>query len=90
MIFSSGKRGFTSNEKREHYSKVADGTIAPKKGSKYSAKEQTAYARGQRDARNEEARNFAYKNATPEQRKAYKEKQKADRAAFNVKKSKKK
>lgn len=61
---------FSQKEKRIHYSQVADGSKAVKSGSKYSDTEQRAYARGQRDARNESRRICAYKNSTPEQRDA--------------------
>lgn len=71
----------SQKEKRIHYTQVAKGEKPVKKGSKFTKKEQIAYAAGQRDARNESRRICAYKNATLEQRAAYKEKRKAARAA---------
>ena len=47
-------------KKLEHYSAIASGKKAPKKESKFSKAEQIAYARGQRDARNEANRIYAY------------------------------
>lgn len=73
---------FSQKEKRIHYSQVADGSKAVKSGSKYSDAEQRAYARGQRDARNESRRICAYKNSTPEQRDAYRQKRAAERAEY--------
>ena len=78
--------GRTQKEKRIHYSQVASGEKAVKANSKFSEAEQRAYARGQRDARNESARICAFKNSTPEQRKAYNEKKAAERAAYNASK----
>lgn len=72
---------FSFKQKLAHYSSVASGKTPTKKDSKFTQKEQRAYARGQRDARNEQRRAFAFKNATPEQRKAYKEQRRAQRAA---------
>ena len=72
----------SQKEKRIHYSQVASGVKAVKSNSKFSEAEQRAYARGQRDARNESARICAYKNSTPEQRQAYKAKRAAARAAY--------
>jgi len=73
-------------EKRQHYSDVASGKAPVKKDSKFSAAEQKAYARGQRDARNEEARAFAAKNATPLQRAEYAEKRAKSRLDYLKKK----
>lgn len=75
---------FGQKEKRQHYTDVAKGTKPVKKNSKFSKKEQLAYARGQRDARNESARICAYKNSTPEQREEYAAKQKAAREAWKA------
>jgi hypothetical protein len=60
-----------AREKRVHYSAVAAGEKPVKEGSKFSEAEQRAYARGQRDARNESARITAYKNSTELERAAY-------------------
>lgn len=73
---------FTQKAKEDHYTKVAKGVKATKKGSKFTKKEQMAYARGQMDARNEAKRNWAYKNATPQERKAYRDKKRAEREAY--------
>lgn len=75
----AGWRSFKQSDKLRHYSAVAKGEKSVKSNSKFSAAEQIAYARGQRDARNESNRIFAMKNATPEQRQAYKEARKASR-----------
>ena len=74
---------FNLKAKRDHYIKVANGTKPVKASSKFSPEEQLAYARGQRDARNEQIRIFAFLKATPEQRAAYK------RQKLNYKKNKK-
>lgn len=74
----------TQKEKRIHYTQVANGTKAVKQGSKYSEAEQRAYARGQRDARNESARITKYKNSTELERAAYKQKKAAERAAYKA------
>lgn len=71
----------TQKEKRIHYSQVAKGEKPVKSNSKFSEAEQRAYARGQRDARNESARICKYKNSSPAEREAYKQKLKAERAA---------
>ena len=76
----------TQKEKRVHYTQVANGTKAVKANSKFSEAEQRAYARGQRDARNESARICKYKNSTPIEREAYKQKRKAERAAYKASK----
>ncbi len=75
----SGFIPFKQSEKLKHYSAIAKGDKPVKSDSKFSEAEQRAYARGQRDARNENNRIFAIKNATPEQRQAYKEARKAKR-----------
>lgn len=72
----------SQKEKRIHYTQVANGTKSVKQDSKFTPEQQIAYARGQRDARNEAARITAYKNSTTEQRKAYKEKKAAERKAY--------
>ena len=51
-------KGFTPKEKKDYYTGVANGSIAPKENSKYSAQSQIDYARGQRDARNESNINY--------------------------------
>lgn len=73
-------------EKRKHYTDVASGVVPVKSGSKFTESEQRAYARGQRDARNEAARNYAYKNATPLQREVHKKIRAERRIAFLQKK----
>lgn len=78
----AGWRPIKQSEKLKHYTQIANGTKLVDLGSKYTMGEQIAYARGQRDARNEARRIFAIKNATPEQRKAYKEKKKANKPKF--------
>ncbi len=75
---------FNQKEKRKHYTAVANGTKSTKKDSKFSKKEQLAYARGQRDARNESARICAYNHSTPEQREKYAAEQKAAREAWKA------
>lgn len=69
---------FSQKEKRKHYNAVAKGEKPVKSNSKFGKKEQIAYAKGQRDARNESVRITAYKNSSAEQRSAYK-KQQAER-----------
>lgn len=76
----------TQKEKRIHYSQVAKGEKPVKANSKFSEAEQRAYARGQRDARNESARICKYKNSTPIEREAYKQKRKAQIAAYKASK----
>ncbi len=66
----------------EHYTAVAKGQKQVKANSKYSEAEQRAYARGQMDARNQSKRLFAFSNATPEQRQAYKAQRKARKKDF--------
>lgn len=77
---------FSFKQKLQHYSAVADGSKSAKKESKFSQLEQRAYARGQRDARNESRRAFAFKNASSEQRDAYKAQRKAAREAYKASK----
>lgn len=72
-------------EKLQHYSEVAKGLKAVKSESKFSEAEQRAYARGQRDARNENNRLFKWKNSTPEEREAYKIKRAEERKAYKAK-----
>lgn len=57
---------YTMNEKLAHYSSVAKGEKAVKQTSKFTSAEQIAYARGQRDARNEQRKIFAIKNKKTE------------------------
>ena len=73
---------FSMKEKRSHYNAVAKGEKKVKADSKFSKKEQIAYARGQADARNEEARVYAFNHSTNEQRKAYAEQRKKSRQDF--------
>lgn len=82
------KKGFTLNEKLEHYSNVASGEKAVKADSKFTEAEQRAYARGQRDARNESRRVWKSKNATAVEKQAYKDKKAAERAERKAKKGK--
>ena len=81
-----GVKFFTSKEKLKHYDKVAKGEKKVKSNSKFSKDEQIAYAKGQRDARLESQRIFAIKNATPEQREAFKKKQAEKKKKNKVKK----
>ena len=74
--------GFSAKEKRDHYNKVAKGEKPVKENSKFSKAEQIAYARGQRDARNESLRMYAYKNATQEERDEYAYKQQIKRETY--------
>ena len=76
----------SQKEKRIHYSQVAKGEKPVKANSKFSEAEQRAYARGQRDARNESARICKFKNSTPAEREAYKQKRKAERQAYKASK----
>lgn len=80
--------GFTMKEKQKHYTAVANGSKSVKKNSKFTKKEQQAYARGQRDARNEQLCAFAYKNATPAERKKFKEKRAKKAAAYKASRAK--
>ncbi len=68
------KKGFSLKEKLKHYTEVANGKKKTKSESKYSDAEQKAYARGQRDARNEQRRIWKSNNSTPEEKQAYKDK----------------
>lgn len=81
---------FSQKEKRKHYTDVANGTVPVKADSKYSPSEQQAYARGQRDARNENARIFASKNATPEQKESWRLRKTRERLAYLEQKEKSK
>lgn len=81
---------FKIKQKEEHYKKVAKKEIPVKKTSKFAEEEQIAYARGQVDARMEQKRIYAYKNATPEQRKAYRDEQLIKRAEWLKSKKNKK
>lgn len=78
---------FSFKQKLAHYSAVAKGEKPTKKGSIFSKKEQQAYARGQRDAMNEQRRFFKFKNATDEERRQYKEKRKVEREAYKAQKT---
>ncbi len=71
----------TLKEKLAHYTGVAKGEIPTKANSKFSVEEQKAYARGQRDARNESRRIWKSKHSTAAEKKAYREKKAAERAA---------
>lgn len=51
---------FNLKQKLRHYTDVAKGVKPVKATSKFSEAEQKAYARGQRDARNESKRIYAY------------------------------
>ena len=78
-VDQNGNTYFTSMEKLDHYTKVANGSRETKQSERYSDMEQKAYARGQRDARNEARRSYAYKNSTEAQREAYKARKTAER-----------
>ncbi|MCH5162727.1 MAG: hypothetical protein J1G38_04485 [Clostridiales bacterium] len=78
---------FSLKEKRKHYTQVANGEKPVKKDSKFSAAEQRAYARGQRDALNESARITAYKNATAAERAAYKARKRKEREEYKKSKA---
>lgn len=82
------QKGFSLNEKLSHYTAVAKGEKATKKGSSFSEAEQRAYARGQRDARNESRRVWKSKNSTAAEKKAYKDKKAAERAERRANKGK--
>lgn len=73
---------FSQKDKRKHYTDVANGTAPTKPDSKFTEAEQRAYARGQRDARNENARIFASKNATPEQKESWRLKRAREKVAY--------
>ncbi len=76
---------FTNKEKRKHYTNVANGTKAVKANSKYSEAEQRAYARGQRDARNDQMiGHMLGKNSTlsEAEKQSFKDKRKAKRQAW--------
>lgn len=47
---------YTPKERRAHYNNIAYGNAAVKADSKFSEAEQRAYAKGQADARNEQAK----------------------------------
>lgn len=78
---------FSLKEKRKHYTAVANGSKPTKASSKYSDAEQRAYARGQRDALNENARIYKYKNSTPDERAAYKAQKRQEREAYKAQKT---
>ena len=80
---------FSQKQKHEHYTQIANGTKKVKDTSKYSEAEQIAYARGQRDARNEQRRIYAYNNATPLEREAYKNKRKEEKLKYKANKKNK-
>lgn len=75
------KKGYSLKEKLLHYTDVAQGAKEVKADSKFSEAEQRAYARGQRDARNESRRVWAIVNASDADRQAYKAKQDTNRKA---------
>ncbi len=75
------KKGFSLKEKLAHYTAVAKGEKPTKAKSKFTEAEQKAYARGQRDARNESRRVWKNKNSTELEKQAYKDKKAAERAA---------
>lgn len=75
-------KGFSQKDKLAHYTAVAKGEIATKPNSNFTEAEQRAYARGQRDARNENRRIFAAKNSTPEQKESLRLKRAKARVAF--------
>lgn len=84
---------FSTKEKRAHYTGVANGTIPTKKDSKYSDAEQRAYARGQRDALNDQVVGYVLgknSNLSAAEKQAFKEKRRADRKAWQDKNAKKK
>ena len=81
---------FLLKDKRKHYTDVANGAAPVKQNSKFTEAEQRAYARGQRDARNENARIFASKNATPEQKESWRLKKARERLAYLEQKEKNK
>lgn len=78
---------FKMKEKLKHYTAVASGEKATKKDSKFSKKEQQAYARGQRDARNEANAVYASQHATPAQKEAFKKKQAKRKAKYYASKA---
>ena len=80
MKENKDKKRFSLKEKLAHYTAVAKGEKATKADSKYSDAEQKAYARGQRDARNESRRVWKSKNSTELEKQAYKDKKAAERA----------
>ena len=88
MAQNNGRKRFSLKEKLAHYTAVAKGEKAVKKDSKYSEAEQQAYARGQRDARNESRRIWKSKNSTAMEKQAYKDKKAAERAERKAKKGK--
>ncbi len=75
----------TLKEKRIHYTQVAAGKKPVKKNSKFTEKEQVAYAKGQRDALNEAARITAFKHATPMERENYRQQRAVQNAAWREK-----
>ena len=80
------KKRWSMTEKLKHYTAVAAGEKEVKTKSKFSEAEQRSYARGQRDARNEERRLFKFKNSTEAERKAYRAQRKEQAAAFTAQK----
>lgn len=64
---------FSLKEKLAHYKAVAQGKKPTKAVSKFTEFQQRAFAEGYVNARNEQNRIYAYKNATPEERKAFKQ-----------------
>lgn len=85
---SMANQGFSQKDKLKHYTDVANGLTGVKSDSKYSESEQRAYARGQRDARNESRRIYASKNSTPEQKESYRLKRAKAKVAYLEEKAK--
>ncbi len=88
MAKEQGRKRFSLKEKLSHYTAVAKGEKPTKTDSKYSDAEQKAYARGQRDARNESRRVWKSKNSTDLEKQAYKDKKAAERAERKANKGK--
>ena len=88
VVKQDKKKGFSLKEKLAHYTAVAKGTKPTKAKSKFTEAEQKAYARGQRDARNESRRVWKSKNATKSEKQAYKDKKAAERAEYKAKNGK--
>ena len=81
MAENKGKRrGFGWKEKLDHYTGVANGTVPTKAESKFSDAEQKAYARGQRDARNEQRVITRWKHSSEQEREDWKVQKAVDRA----------
>ncbi len=89
IIFMAIK-GFSQKDKLAHYTAVANGEKATKPDSNFTEAEQRAYARGQRDARNENRVIFAVKNSKPEEKESWRIKRAKARVAYLEEKAKKK